>query len=625
MKPVSCQFNGVQTFLLSLLVLALLFSPAAYGEANEAVIECLNRTNSTVVYQSDPRYATARLVFSKFYSNFPLAIAYPEDDDQVAAIAKCGSDHKIRISPRCGGHGNEGQSVNTGGITMDMSKMNKVSLSEDMTEAIIQGGNTAGRMAYELYTLSNGTRSIPIGQKPSVGFSGLLLGGGFGFGTRHLGLTCDQLISVKAVTADGTKISANATENEDFFWASCGGGGGNFGIVTEFTVRTYDTSQNITQFHYPYTFRKARAIPFLSFYQDWSLQMDSRATVNLEIESRKPASPGSAVEYLPPWVAEFEDKLQEILDEDDIGTINDIIENAASNGTFVEHVPYMTLSGYFFGTKEEFDAALIASGLNDTTLIVPSRFKTKSTSIVQAALDLSGWNTTSPESLLDNYDWERTYYKFKSFFLLEKLPDEALDIMLDMVYLSDSESLVFEFQSLGGPGSKFAEVEPTATAFSHRNARHCLMFKSVGTTITKGVSALGNMFSGWEKVGQYVPGQASYVNHLDADIWRYQDSYYGLIGFENNNTVINRPLNIDRLAAVSDAYDPSNTISSAVQSCCSPVLVTPVDESNSIEAGDEDSGGEIEGSTTTLSGAVVSGKTIGAAVVMGLVAILALF
>lgn len=623
MKRVSCQLKGAQTFLLSLFFLALLSFPAAYGQANEAIVGCLAATNSTIVYQSDPKYATARLVFSKFYSSFPLAIAYPEDDDQVAAIARCGSEHKIRISPRCGGHGNEGQSVNTGGITMDLSKMNKVSLSEDKAEAIIQGGSTAGRMAYELFTLSNGTRGIPIGQKPSVGFSGLLLGGGFGFGTRHLGLTCDQLISVKAVTADGTKISANATENEDFFWASCGGGGGNFGIVTEFTVRTYDTSQNVTQFHYSFTFKKPRAIRFLNFYQDWSLQMDPKATVNLEIESRKPrAGTGAATEYLPPWVADFDDKLQELLEDEDIGTIDEIIGNAASNGTVIKYEPYMTLSGYYFGTKEEFDAALTTSGLNETTLIVPSRFQTKSTSIVQAALDLSGWNTTSPESLVDNYDWERTYYKFKSFFLLEKLPNEALDIMLDMVYLSDNESVVFEFQSLGGPGSKFAEVEPTATAFSHRNARHCLMFKSVGTTISKGISALGKMFTGWEKVSQYVSGQASYVNHLDADIWRYQDAYYGLIGYDNNNTIINQPLNIDRLAAVSDAFDPSNTISSTVQPCCYPVLVTPIVESTGISNVGENSG---DVGSSTSSGWGVYGKTIGAAVVMGLLSIAALF
>jgi len=101
------------------------------------------------------------------------------------------------------------------------------------TATVAGGANNAdvgaGLKSYGVY--------FPGGRCPTVGASGLTLGGGWGFSCRHLGMTCDSLLATEVVTAAGDIVTASETENADLYWAVRGAGGGNFGVHTSFTYR----------------------------------------------------------------------------------------------------------------------------------------------------------------------------------------------------------------------------------------------------------------------------------------------------------------------------------------------------------------------------------------------------
>jgi hypothetical protein len=374
------------------------------------------------------------------------------------------------------------------------------------------------------------------------------------------------------VLLDGSVVDASPTENEDLFWASCGGGGGNFGIVTEFVFRPTVLSPVYTEFVYLLPFVPSYVGPIIEYYQDWSLRLDSRATANLEMESINDGELQSSVANgIAPWL---EDIAQSIFN----GTFQfrdplpeDVVDEWRKSGRII----YLSIVGIFAGNKSEFESALAESGLTNSTPIAADRFNLKEGTLLDAILNLSGWNTTTPESLLDLFEWEHSYYKYKSFFLEEELPLEAIELILNSTYIGDGSSMIFEFQSLGGDNSTFSSVGPTETAFAHRNARHCLMLKSHAATLQNGTQALGDMVTLWTELLPMVKGQAAYVNHMDTDIWDYQRAYYGLTGYSSSENAFS---NINRLASVSGQTNPSGSLATA-QPCCSSIQGNSLEES----------------------------------------------
>lgn len=366
------------------------------------------------------------------------------------------------------------------------------------------------------------------------------------------------------VLLDGSIVNVSSGENENLFWASCGGGGGNFGIVTEFVFRPVVLSPVYTEFVYLLPFVPSYVGPIIQFYQDWSLRLDKRATANLEMNlisdgALQPTLANGITLWLEDFaLAIFNGTLQFLHPVPD-----DVVEEWQKS----ERITYLSIVGFFEGTSDEFGSALAESGLTNSTPIAVDNFHLSEGTMLDAILDLSGWNTTAPESLLDLFEWEHSYYKYKSFFLEEELPAEAVELILNSTYIGDESSVVFEFQSLGGQNSTFSSFAPTETAFSHRNARHCLMLKSHASTLANGTRALGDMVTLWSNLLPMVKGQAAYVNHMDTDIWDFQRAYYGLTGY---NSPENAFSNIDRLASISGQTNPGGSLASA-QPCCSSI------------------------------------------------------
>jgi FAD/FMN-containing dehydrogenase len=168
-------------------------------------------------------------------------------DVHPAGIVLCGSpedvrqsilwtrDHDLPAVPRAGGHSYSGYSV-TPGLLVDLRRMNAVKVSRTDGTATIEPGalNTDIYDGLQPYGVA-----FSAGRCPTVAVSGLTLGGGFGFSSRKLGLSADALLETQVATADGQILACSEKENPDLFWACRGGGGGNFGINTTFTFRTY--------------------------------------------------------------------------------------------------------------------------------------------------------------------------------------------------------------------------------------------------------------------------------------------------------------------------------------------------------------------------------------------------
>jgi FAD/FMN-containing dehydrogenase len=142
-------------------------------------------------------------------------------------------DHGILVSVRGGGHNIAGLAVCNGGLMIDMSLMKGVWVDPVGRTARAQAGCTLGDVDRE--TQLHGLAAV-LGFVSATGIAGLTVGGGFGYLTRRLGWTCDNLASIDLVTAGGKAVRAAENENAELFWA-LRGGGGNFGVVTSFEYR----------------------------------------------------------------------------------------------------------------------------------------------------------------------------------------------------------------------------------------------------------------------------------------------------------------------------------------------------------------------------------------------------
>ena len=158
-----------------------------------------------------------------------VVVRCASDGDVVAALAHARA-HQLEISVRGGGHNYAGFALTDGGLMIDLTPMKSVSVDAAARRARCGGGTTWSEL--DAATQEHGL-AVTGGFISRTGVAGLTLGGGIGWLTRACGLSCDNLGGARVVLADGRVVSASADENADLFWA-IRGGGGNFGVVTEF-------------------------------------------------------------------------------------------------------------------------------------------------------------------------------------------------------------------------------------------------------------------------------------------------------------------------------------------------------------------------------------------------------
>jgi FAD/FMN-containing dehydrogenase len=197
-----------------------------------------------VVRPGDAGYEAARIGFHRLHSRYPLAIVFCGETQDVLNAVEWARQEGIALRARSGRHGTEGWSSLDGGLVIDVSRMKSIEIDETTRTATVGTGLIQKETVPAL-----GQRGfvVPTGSEGGVGLGGVMPAGGFGLLTRHLGLASDNLLAAEIVVADGAhsaKVTqANEHTNSDLLWAFRGGGGGNFGIATSYTLKLHELSE----------------------------------------------------------------------------------------------------------------------------------------------------------------------------------------------------------------------------------------------------------------------------------------------------------------------------------------------------------------------------------------------
>jgi hypothetical protein len=196
------------------------------------------RFKGSLLRPEDGEYPDARRIWNGLVARRPGLIARCNDASDVQAAVRAAGTASVVTAVRCGGHSLAGFSSCDDGLVIDLSPMRKVEVFPEARHARFEGGCLLGSI--DRATQAAGL-AFPSGVVSHTGAAGLVLGGGTGWLNRLHGLSCDNVRGFTVVVADGSLVRANASENSDLFWA-LRGGGGNFGVVTEFEVALHPVS-----------------------------------------------------------------------------------------------------------------------------------------------------------------------------------------------------------------------------------------------------------------------------------------------------------------------------------------------------------------------------------------------
>jgi FAD/FMN-containing dehydrogenase len=189
-----------------------------------------------IVGPDHAEYEQARQLWNAMADRRPGLILRCASTQDVVAAVGVAREHGLPPAVRCGGHNVAGKGMSDGGLTVDLSGLREVTVDPERKLVHVGGGARLGDV--DAATAPHAL-IVAAGIMSETGVGGLALGGGIGWFSRKHGLTCDNFVSLELVLASGEVIEVNAGSHPELFWA-LRGGGGNFGIVTRFTLRAHD-------------------------------------------------------------------------------------------------------------------------------------------------------------------------------------------------------------------------------------------------------------------------------------------------------------------------------------------------------------------------------------------------
>jgi len=226
------------------------------GTANVTLETVRSGLKGPVCLPGEPAYDDARTLWNAMIDKRPALIVRAAVPNDVVLAVKLAAQHGLLLAVRGGGHNIAGNAVCEGGLMLDLSLMRAVKVNASARTAVVEAGAKLADL--DTATQAHGL-ATPVGINSTTGVGGLTLGGGFGWISRKHGLTIDNLISADVVTASGELVKASAEENADLFWA-IRGGGGNFGVVTSFTLKLHPVGPEVTAGLIVYPFAQAKEV-----------------------------------------------------------------------------------------------------------------------------------------------------------------------------------------------------------------------------------------------------------------------------------------------------------------------------------------------------------------------------
>jgi FAD/FMN-containing dehydrogenase len=233
------------------------------AESKQKVDQLKGKVKGRIVLPADQDYDEVRKIWNAMIDRRPEAIIRCADSGDVQHAVAFARDNKLDLTIRGAGHNIAGNAISNGGIMIDLSTLKNVRVQPERKRAFVDPGAT-------LHDFDEAAQAVglatPTGINSTTGIAGLTLGGGFGWLTRKHGLTIDNLISAEIVTADGQKRQVSEKENADLFWA-IRGGGGNFGVVTQFEFGLHPVGPEILAGLLVFPFEQAKQV--LTSYREF--------------------------------------------------------------------------------------------------------------------------------------------------------------------------------------------------------------------------------------------------------------------------------------------------------------------------------------------------------------------
>ena len=250
-------------------------SPSA--PLDQSTIVALRKSfRGDIICPNDSSYDSARIVasFNPATDRHPQIIAFCADEPDIVRAIRFAREHSLEAAVRSGGFDVLGASTSDG-MVIDLSRLDSVVVDEQTTTARIQAGVRSAELTSA--AAPHGLAAA-LGCHPSIGITGLTLGGGLGWLAGKCGASCDNLVRANVVTADGEILRTSASENSDLFWA-IKGGGGNFGIVSQLELQLHP----IDQIFGGVAAYRGDLSAFLRFYRDFMKSVPDELTVEISI------------------------------------------------------------------------------------------------------------------------------------------------------------------------------------------------------------------------------------------------------------------------------------------------------------------------------------------------------
>jgi FAD/FMN-containing dehydrogenase len=236
-----------------------------------------DRLDGEILLPGDPGYDAARTVWNGAVDRRPRMIFRCASVGDVVTAVRTARERDLEIGVRCGGHSVAGLAVPADGLMIDLTPMGGVRVDPARRRAWVQGGALLG--ALDRAAQRHGLATT-AGNVSHTGVGGLTLGGGMGWLARQHGLACDNAVSFEVVTADGAVVRASGEQHADLFWG-LRGGGGNFGVVTEFEFRLHPVGTRTLVAEYTFPLEQGPRV--LREWRDLTAQAPRQATFTADI------------------------------------------------------------------------------------------------------------------------------------------------------------------------------------------------------------------------------------------------------------------------------------------------------------------------------------------------------